>query len=324
VTDESGDAPTVDRRKRLLLIEDSPAQGGQLQATLEEFGYDVQWVESGTAGLQAALQTPPDLVLLDVVMQDVDGFAVCRLLKQHEETRDVPIIMLTVRGDVEDRVVGLEVGADDYLAKPYAEAELRARICVALRSKAARHELMRRNQQLESKLQHVQELATTDALTGLFNRRRFGEALDYECAITKRYKSPLSFLMLDLDHFKRVNDTHGHDAGDEVLRRVAALLRESLREVDLPARIGGDELAILLPQTAKLRAETVAQRIRTALARTPVEYRGRRIEVTASVGIADDSDVDPGDGEALMRAADRALYQAKLGGRNRVVIYEGA
>jgi diguanylate cyclase (GGDEF)-like protein len=312
----------VDRRKRLLVIEDSAAQAGQLEATLEELGYEVQWAESGTAGLQAALQTRPDLVLLDVVMDDVDGFAVCRLLKQHDETRDIPIIMLTVRGNVEDRVVGLEVGADDYLPKPYAEAELRARISVALRAKEAQRELLRRNQQLESKLQHVQALATTDALTGLFNRRRFGEALDHECAVTKRYKSPLSFLMLDLDHFKKVNDTYGHDAGDEVLRMVADLLRQSLREVDLPARIGGDELAILLPQTPKHRAEIVAQRIRTAVERTPVEHRGQRIDVTASVGIADDSDVDAGDGEALMRAADRALYQAKLGGRNRVVVYE--
>jgi two-component system cell cycle response regulator len=314
----------VSSRKRLLLIEDSAAQGGQLQATLQEFGYDVQWVDSGTAGLQAALQSPPDLVLLDLVLADVDGFAVCRLLKQHEETRDVPIIMLTVRGGVEDRVVGLELGADDYLAKPYADAELRARISVALRAKEAQLELRRRNQQLESKLQHVQALATTDALTGLFNRRRFGEALDHECAVTKRYKSPLTLLMLDLDHFKLINDTHGHDAGDEVLRVVAELLRQSLREVDLPARIGGDELAILLPQTPKQRAETVAERIRTAVEGALVEVRGQRIVVTASVGIADDSDVEAGDADALMRAADRALYQAKLGGRNRVVLYGGA
>ncbi len=314
----------VASRKRLLLIEDSAAQGGQLEATLQEFGYDVEWVDSGTAGLQAALQTPPDLVLLDVVLADVDGFAVCRLLKQHEETRDVPIIMLTVRGGVEDRVVGLELGADDYLAKPYADAELRARISVALRSKEAQLELRRRYQQLESKLQHVQALATTDALTGLFNRRRFGEALDHECAVTKRYKSALSLLMLDLDHFKTVNDTHGHEGGDEVLRMVAGLLRQSLREVDVPARIGGDELAILLPQTPKQRAETVAERIRSAVERTPVEIRGQRIAVTASVGIADDSDVDAGDGDALVRAADRALYQAKLAGRNRVVLYGGA
>jgi two-component system cell cycle response regulator len=313
----------VANRKRLLLIEDSAAQGGQLQATLEEFGYDVRWVDSGTAGLQAALREPPDLVLLDVVLADVDGFAVCRLLKQHEETRDLPIIMLTVRGGVEDRVVGLELGADDYLAKPYADAELRARISVALRAREEQRELRRRNQQLESKLQHVLALATTDALTGLYNRRRFGEALDHECAVTKRYKSPLSFLMLDLDHFKVVNDTHGHEAGDEVLRMVADLLRQSLREVDLPARIGGDELAILLPQTPKDRAETVAQRIRTAVEATPIEYDGRRIHVTASVGIADDSDVELGDSDALMRAADRALYQAKLAGRNRVVLYGG-
>ena len=188
----------VTGRKRLLLIEDSAAQGGQLKATLEEFGFEVQWVDSGSAGLQAALEMPPDLVLLDVVMEDVDGFAVCRVLKQHDETCDIPIIMLTVRGDVEDRVVGLEIGADDYLAKPYAEAELRARIAVALRGKDARRELLRRTQQLESKLQHVQALATTDALTGLYNRRRFSEALDHECAVTKRYKSALSFLMLDL------------------------------------------------------------------------------------------------------------------------------
>ena len=171
-------------------------------------------------------------MLLDVVMPDIDGFAVCRWLKMNAETRDIPIIMLTVRTALADRVEGLNIGADDYLAKPFDDQELEARIFAALRVKAAHAELRDRNQQLESMLHSVEALASTDALTGLFNRRRFADVLRREFAVTKRYKNTLSCLLLDLDHFKQINDRFGHDAGDQVLKEVARRITGSLREVD--------------------------------------------------------------------------------------------
>src|SRR6188508_2678953 len=160
-------------KANLLLIDDSEVQSSQLIESLQRLGYAVQRASSGAEGLRLARENRPDLVLLDVVMPDIDGFAVCRWLKMNAETRDIPVIMLTVRTALADRVEGLNIGADDYLAKPFEDEELEARIFAALRVKAAHSELRDRNQQLESMLHSVEALASTDALTGLYNRRRF-------------------------------------------------------------------------------------------------------------------------------------------------------
>ncbi|HWO09597.1 MAG TPA: diguanylate cyclase, partial [Polyangiaceae bacterium] len=230
---------------KLLLVEDSDAQGAQIRATLQRLGYDVLWAKSGIEGLKLARIEKPDLIVLDVVMQDMDGLAVCRWLKMSSESRDIPIIMLTIRGELQERVEGLNVGADDYLPKPFADEELDARIFAALRVKATEHELKKRNNELESMLHHVEALAITDPLTGLYNRRRFDDVLRREFAVTRRYGAPLCCLMVDVDHFKRINDLYGHDAGDRVLAGVATRLGSRLREVDLASRFGGEEFAIL-------------------------------------------------------------------------------
>src|SRR5689334_12848853 len=208
----------VSIKGKLLLVEDSEAQGSRIVATLQRQGYDVLWAKSGIEGLKLARAEKPDLIVLDVVMQDMDGLSVCRWLKMSGESRDIPIIMLTVRGELQERVEGLNVGADDYLPKPFADEELEARIFAALRVKAAEVELKKRNTELQSMLHHVEALAITDPLTGLFNRRRFDDVLRREFAMTKRYSTPLSCLMVDVDYFKRINDLYGHDAGDRVLK----------------------------------------------------------------------------------------------------------
>ena len=223
----------VSVKGKLLLVEDSEAQGAHIRATLERQGYEVLWATSGIEGLKLARSERPDLIVLDVVMQDMDGLAVCRWLKMSSESRDIPIIMLTVRGELQERVEGLNIGADDYLPKPFADEELEARIFAALRVKSAEIELKKRNSELQSMLHHVEALAITDPLTGLFNRRRFDDVLKREFAITKRYGTPLSCLMVDVDHFKRINDLYGHDAGDRVLCGVASRLTARLREVSI-------------------------------------------------------------------------------------------
>jgi two-component system, cell cycle response regulator len=307
-------------KARLLLIDDSEAQSSQIATTLQRLGYSVERAKGGVEGLTLARTNRPDLVLLDVVMADMDGFAVCRWLKMNPETKDIPIIMLTVRTAVADRVEGLNIGADDYLPKPFEDQELEARIFAALRVKAAHSELRERNVELESMLHHVEALAITDPLTGLFNRRRFSDVLRREFAVTKRYKNTLTCVMLDLDHFKLINDQHGHDAGDLVLKEVAQRLSGTLREVDVPARMGGEEFAILLPHTSKTDAQIVAERVRALVHDIEFEFAKSTVRVTASLGVA--GNVDAERPEDMVKAADLALYEAKRQGRDRVIVYE--
>ncbi len=309
-------------KAKLLLVEDSASQGSQTKTELEHLGYEVRWVKSGIEALKWARQEPPDLIVLDVVMDDIDGFAVCRWLKLHNSTRDIPIIMLTVRSEIDDRVHGLQVGADDYLPKPFSERELEARIFAALRSKTSHAELAERNRQLESMLHHVESLAITDPLTGLYNRRRFGDVLRREVAVTRRYKNNLALLMIDLDHFKIVNDRFGHDAGDQVLRAIATALGSGLREVDLAARYGGEEFTIIMPHTSKANAEIVAQRVAANIVSLEHEFNGEKVSLTASMGIAEVTDLSEPTAENLVKAADIALYEAKRQGRNRIVLFE--
>ncbi|HEY5957380.1 MAG TPA: diguanylate cyclase [Polyangiaceae bacterium] len=308
-------------KAHLLLVEDSDVQGSTVKCTLETLGYQVSWARSGIEGLKLARTENPDLIILDVVMVDVDGFAVCRWLKMTNGTRDIPVIMLTVRNDVHDRVEGLNVGANDYLPKPFADEELEARILAALRVRAAHAELRERNQQLEAMIHRVEALAITDPLTGLFNRRRFADVLRREFAVTKRYRNVLSCLMLDIDHFKRVNDRHGHDCGDSVLKEVAAILIHNIREVDLACRYGGEEFAILLPHTPKESAMTVADRITACVRQLRLSRGNESVSVTLSVGISSTEDVANSDADDLIRTADIALYEAKRSGRDRVAIY---
>lgn len=306
----------------LLLVEDSDTQGSQLKESLEKLGYAVSWARSGMDGLRLARAETPDLVVLDVIMDDMDGFAVCRWLKLHDTTRDIPVIMLTQRGELQDRVQGLHIGADDYLAKPFAPEELEARIFAALRVKAAQADLKRRNSQLESMLHHVEALAITDPLTGLFNRRRLADVLRREWAVAKRYGNDLACIMIDIDHFKQINDDYGHDAGDLSLKEVARALGASLREVDLAARYGGEEFAILLPQTHKQGALVLARRLHASLGALELSIQGRPLKLTASLGVAAASDLGKVGAEDLIKAADAALYHAKRTGRDRVVAFD--
>jgi diguanylate cyclase (GGDEF)-like protein len=255
-------------------------------------------------------------------MDDLDGFAVCRWLKLHNSTREIPIIMLTVRGEIDDKVHGLQVGADDYLPKPFSDRELEARIFAALRSKTSQTELLERNRQLESMLHHVESLAITDPLTGLFNRRRFTDVLHREVAVTRRYRNALSLLMIDLDHFKLVNDRFGHDAGDEVLRAIAATLTGGLREVDLASRYGGEEFAIIMPHTSKQNACIVARRIARQIEQLEYSFQGEKVRLTASMGVAEVADLQDPNAENLVKASDVALYEAKRAGRNQIVMFE--
>jgi two-component system cell cycle response regulator len=303
-------------KARILIVEDSKSQADLTRAFLERNGYDVLCVHNGAGAIKAAKTASYDVILLDLVLPDMNGNEICRWLKLNSETRGIPIIMLTVESALKEKVAAIEAGADDYLPKPYNEIELNARIYAALRTKALQDELRDKNRQLEELLAKVELQSITDPLTGLYNRRYVESVLVKELAEWKRYGSPLACLMVDVDHFKDINDRYGHETGDSVLMELAALLKDILREADTVARWGGEEFLILLPQTGQDGASVTALKILRAV----TELRLPQIpdlRVTVSIGIAP-SGRSTDTPAKLVRAADLALYEAKNRGRNRI------
>lgn len=301
----------------ILLVEDNKGQANIISNYLTKNGYEVMTVEDGISAFKTAKTETIDLILLDRVLPDMDGSEVCRWLKLDHKTRSIPVIMLTIKSAMTDKVTGLEAGADDYLPKPFEEAELNARIFARLRSKVQHDELKLKNTQLEDMLTRVESLAIMDPLTGLCNRRRFEAILGNEFKRARRYDSPLSCLLIDIDHFKMVNDTFGHQAGDRVLKEVANIIQNTLREVDTPARWGGEEFIVLSPNTTKANAFTAAERILKSVGGNVFSEIGSH-RITVSIGVAGIPAPDIDSQEKLIHAADLAMYEAKRKGRNRI------
>jgi len=289
---------------KTLIIDDSPDALVVAKARLVKENLDVICAGGGKEGLKLANQERPDLILLDLDMPDMSGFEVCRQLKADAELCMIPVIFLTGSGSLADKVKGLDLGAVDYVTKPFDGIELQARVRAALRTK------------------HLQDLLTKyaqiDPLTELWNRRALEERLRQEWARIQRHGGSFAVIMADVDHFKLVNDTHGHPAGDQVLRELAAILAGECRESDLPARYGGEEFAVLLPTIHAPEAVVMADRCRRKIEEACTRACGAEIRVTASFGVADSEGC--ASGEEVIQDADKALYQAKHAGRNRVDI----
>ena len=288
--------------QKVLLIDDSEEIHDRVSACLADEPVELSCTLSSDAGLTAAAQDLPDLILLDVEMDCSDGFHTCKQLKGDPATSDIPVVFLTGGNAMEQKVQGLELGAVDYVTKPFAMPELRARVRAALRTKHLMDLLAKR--------------ALIDGLTGLANRACLEQRLSQELSLSRRTKRPLACVLADVDHFKKVNDTYGHAFGDEVLRSVAQTLVSGCRTEDLVARYGGEEFALLLPNTNGVGAAELAERLRQAIASIPVTFRDKPVNVTCSFGVSEwPRAVEP----SLVEAADKALYQAKQAGRNRVI-----
>ena len=305
---QSSTAPAAPAgRPRLLLVEDDEPTREALGEALADT-YDVEPAVDGLEGVEAARARRPDLVLMDIGLPRLDGFGALEALRADPSTADLPVILVSGHGDDLTRARSLDLGAIDFLQKPYSERELRARIERTLR-------LARRQSQLQA-------LAETDALTGLANRRAFRSRLALEVKRARRYGTPLACVMVDLDHLKPVNDEYGHEAGDRALTALATVLRQELRETDLGARYGGDEFVALLPHTAAAEGRSLAERIADRLRHTRFEAGGGALGLQASFGVAELGPGSPEDAaEALIRDADAALYAAKRGGRDRVAVH---
>ncbi|MCC6131116.1 MAG: diguanylate cyclase [Acidobacteria bacterium] len=295
---------------QVLVVEDDPVYREQMEIPLRQAGFQVESCPDGQAALERVRVFRPEVVVTDWEMPRLDGLTLCRLIKGIDELRFTHVIILSSRGETASKVAGLDTGADDYLVKPVDPNELVARVRSGLRLVRALSELAAKNELLE-------RLALTDPLTSLPNRRAFEESLSREVSRAQRSGRPLSLLILDLDHFKSINDSFGHGFGDEILVGFARLLARQARRGDMAARIGGEEFAVLLPMTEKIHAITVGERIRRACEGTPLG-RTQQQSVTVSVGAATTKGTAGSSPAELVDEADRALYRAKAEGRNRV------
>lgn len=301
----------------LLVIEDSDAHRRVIRQALEPSGVFERIVEAsdGMQGLKCLLSEHVDVVLCDLEMPNFDGEQLLNVKQASPASKTIPFIFLTGSTDLERKARLLELGAMDLIDKPFHPADLVARLKLHLRTK-------RLNDELRQKTETMARLTTTDAVTGLRTRRYVTEVLSIEFLRARRYGSPMSVLMADLDHFKNVNDEYGHLAGDTVLNGVAALLLEHVRVTDVAGRYGGEEIIVILAQNDVQGALVLAERWRMLVedARFP-SHDGREISVQISVGVGayQESMTSP---EQIIRDADEALYRAKEAGRNQVVIHE--
>ncbi|MBS1111842.1 MAG: response regulator receiver modulated diguanylate cyclase [Nitrospirae bacterium] len=303
-------------KARILLVEDSEAQAGITNNALQRSGYEVILASDGISAIKAIVAASPDVVLLDLILPGMSGTEVCRWIKHNNDTKGIPVIMLTALSSVDDKASGIKAGADDYLPKPYNEIELNAKIYAALRTKALQDELRQKNKQLGELLAKMGALAITDPLTGLYNRRQFDAVLEAEWKKSQRYNYPVSCLLLDIDFFKAVNDTYGHKAGDLVLIEIANILKKSIRDVDTVARWGGEEFIAMFPHTDKTQSLIVAQRMLEKVSVHEFEQFPDKC-LTASIGLSCSSP-SVNTKEQLIEEADKALYEAKRNGRNRI------
>jgi len=290
---------------KVLVADDSPISRHLLQVSLCSAGYETNLVADGVEALRILEQEDsPKLVILDWMMPHMDGVEVCRAIKKRIAEPYVYIILLTAKGHQEEINEGLEAGADDYITKPFDLQELKARLRVGKR-------ILELHEQLVSQ-------ATHDSLTSLLNRSALIEVLQKELIRSVREKNPVAVIMADLDHFKHVNDTYGHLAGDAVLREAARRMSASLRAYDAVGRYGGEEFLVVAPSCSVAGGTELAERLRQSICGVPIDASGRAIVVTMSFGVAATCEIKQVN--KLLSMADEALYAAKKAGRNRVEV----
>jgi two-component system, cell cycle response regulator len=299
-------APGSTTAGKILVAEDSLVIRTVVCDQLEDEGYEIVQAVDGETALRMCAEERPDAILLDIEMPGLDGHQVLARLKADIDLCNIPVVFLTGRTSTDEMVAGLRAGAHDYLKKPFEPAELIARVAGAVRIKRLQDELQIRNDQLD-------RLSRIDGLTGLFNRRHIDEQLQKELSTAVRFEQPLALLLLDIDHFKLVNDVEGHPAGDRVLQEFAARLLSAARVGDVVGRWGGEEFIVIAPQTDLDGAMRLGERIRASVADEPMDVGDRSISVTVSIGC-----VVGFDAADLVDRADVALYRSKRDGRNRV------
>lgn len=300
------------KKDKILIIDDSRSLRMEIKEILEKEGFDAEYFEAanGIEGFKLLLDHPFDLVFCDLVMPQIDGAKFLQMRSTKPHLLEIPVLMLTAIGDVEQKIKVLSMGANDYITKPFHPGELVARAQVHLKIKHLQDELRQKNALLV-------ELSTTDSLTKIYNRRHFLELARKEFERSTRMGLQLAFLILDIDYFKQINDTYGHQVGDEVLITVCKTIEGALRDYDIFGRYGGDEFTILFPQTELSQAMKVSARLENNIQQISLDNIEKK-KITLSGGLASKNSSHR-DLEALIKDADDALYRAKQTGRAKIV-----
>ena len=306
---------------RILIVDDDAESLELIWQWLALQGHDLMIARSGREALEKIHGSPPDLILLDLKIPPPDGLEVARSLKQDPATRTIPLIVMTVRRDVQSRVECLRVGVDDFVTKPFHWDELDATIVSALEKRRLYTALEEANQRLQAANSQLVQLSVTDDRTRLYNDRFLRQRLSEEFKRSMRYGTALSVILLDLDRFKKVNDRYGHESGDAVLKQFGEILVENAREIDIVGRYGGEEFLMVLPNTDGIKAAIVGERVRKATEDHLFQFQDQILRVTTSAGISSiPTNRDVREEEQFLRAADEALYRAKEAGRNKVIV----
>jgi diguanylate cyclase (GGDEF)-like protein len=295
--------------KPTILIADDNSTNIELLDAVLGADYEILFATSGAQTLELAVAETPDLILLDVMMPEMDGFECCLQLKADQRTAEIPVIFVTALNREKEETRGLEVGAIDFISKPFSPAVIQARV--------------RNHMELKRQRDFLRGLSFRDGLTGLANRRQLDQFLDQEWRRSLRSHAPLSLILMDIDYFKDFNDALGHLAGDDCLRKIAQTLETSIhRAGDLIARYGGEEFVCVLPETALRGAVSVAEKIQSLLADLALPHPRSSVSpyITLSLGVASDGAQNTESATTLLHAADQALYCAKAKGRNRIVV----
>ncbi len=320
---DSSSALSESRSGAILVVDDTPGNLHILFNALTEAGYDVRCVKSGAMALLAVQADPPDLILLDIRMPEMNGFDVCQRLKANSQTREIPVIFLSALNEPLDKVKAFQVGGADYITKPFQFEEVLVRINHQLTIRSLQQQRQALIEALKRANDELQRLVILDGLTQIANRRHFDQCLAQQWKRSLREQIPLSLILADIDYFKQYNDLCGHLAGDRCLQQVAQTMGNMIkRPSDLVARYGGEEFIILLPNTDLTGATQLAEAVRLAVERLTIidEPTPACQHVTLSLGVAS---MIPGPGESvetLVKIADQALYQAKAQGRNQVCV----
>jgi diguanylate cyclase (GGDEF)-like protein len=301
----------------ILIVDDVPNNLRLLDEILDEMSYDTIFANSGKQAVEIVenLTVQIDLILLDLMMPEMDGIEVCTIIKSNPMCQDIPVIFITADESPQSLLNAFKTGAIDYLKKPLDKAELLLRVENQLKLNKVYAGLRRSNDELLEAYALLQQLATVDPLTGLENRRSLMDFSEVQLKLAQRYKSFFSILLIDLDYFKKINDTYGHLIGDEILKNIAKILKESLRNVDHIGRFGGEEFIVILPNTTLKNAVLVAEKVRDAIANFVHNIEEQIIQATVSIGIASYNSLDD-DANQIIKRADQALYTAKSSGRN--------
>lgn len=325
-------------KSKILIVDDNEINRMVLSKVLEKEGYEPLMAMSGKQALQLLETDKPELILLDVMMPGMDGFEVCNHLKNDLTYKDIPVIFMTAKCEIDSIVHGFKLGGADYITKPFNASELNARIKYHIVLKQSRDQSNLMNEQLQKSNQKLTEaneiihlknnqlldamkklemLSITDPLTELFNRRYMNDRIEEVYKVFHRKKRGFSILLADIDNFKRTNDTYGHDCGDQVLKLISQQLLIAVRKSDIVSRWGGEEFLILLPDTDKYIAKKLAERIRKSVEKMNIIYNQNRIPISLTIGVSQNENEDV---KTMIERADSALYHGKNSGRNCVCV----